>query len=95
MTHTTTTHCTTLQQARAAAQRGASWFLRLEFYGYNAENKSGHSEKFWQLEGNGGLVTRRWGRFGTKGQTKADNMYSGLEKAAEKLASGYRPVAGR
>jgi len=68
----------------------------LEFYGYNPENKSGHSEKFWQLEGEGdGTVTRRWGRFGSKGQTKADGLMSALAKAAEKMAAGYRPVAGR
>jgi len=92
---TATTHCTTLSQARAAARQGARWLLRLEFYGYNAENKSGHSEKFWQLEGNGTTVTRRWGRFGSKGQAKADNAYDALDKAAEKMAAGYRPVAGR
>jgi len=92
---TATTHCTTLSQARAAARQRGRWLLRLEFYGYNPENKSGHSEKFWQLEGNGMTVTRRWGRFGSKGQVKADNVYDALDKAAEKMASGYRPVAGR
>ena len=89
-----TTHCTTTAQARNAAREGRPWRLRLEFYGYNAENKSGHSEKFWQLEGNGATVTRRWGRFGTKGQTKADNLYDALNKAVKKMTKGYHPVAG-
>lgn len=92
---TDTTHCTTPAQARTAARAGRRWCLRLEFYGYNADNKSGHSEKFWQLEGVGGTVTRRWGRFGTKGQTKSDNLFDALEKAVAKMAKGYRPVAGR
>lgn len=92
---TDTAHCTTTAQARQAAREGRRWRLRLEYYGYNAENKSGHSEKFWQLEGVGRTVTRRWGRFGTKGQTKVDNLYDALDKAVEKMGKGYRPVAGR
>jgi predicted DNA-binding WGR domain protein len=93
MTHTT--HCTTTSEARQAAREGRRWRLRLEYFGYNPDNASGHSEKFWQLEGEGRAVTRRWGRFGSKGQTKADTLAEGLEKAAAKLAKGYRPVAGR
>lgn len=91
----TTTHCTTTTQARRAARAGRRWRLRLEFYGYNPDNKTGHSEKYWQLEGDGATVTRRWGRFGTRGQTKADTLHTALDKAAEKMAKGYRPVAGR
>lgn len=92
---TDTTYCTTLSQARAAAREGRRWCFRLEYFGYNGDNKSGHSEKFWQLEGVGRSVTRRWGRFGSKGQTKADTVYDALDKAMEKMAKGYRPVAGR
>lgn len=95
MTTQTTVHCTTTAQARTAAREGRRWRLRLEFYGYNPENKSGHSEKFWQLEGEGRTVTRRWGRFGTRGQTKVDSLAAALEKALAKMAKGYRPVAGR
>lgn len=95
MTTQTTIHCTTAAQAHAAAREGRCWRLRLEFYGYNPDNKSGHSEKFWQLEGEGGTVTRRWGRFGTKGQTKVDTLAGALAKAMAKVAKGYRPVAGR
>lgn len=90
-----TTHCTTSAQANAAAHEGRRWCLRLEFYGYNPDNQSGHSEKFWQLEGEGMTVTRRWGRFGTKGQTKVDTLGVALAKAAAKVAKGYQPVAGR
>jgi predicted DNA-binding WGR domain protein len=89
-----TQHCTTIHQARTAARQGHRWCLRLEFYGYNGDNKSGHSEKFWQLEGTGRRVTRRWGRFGSKGQTKVDDLHSALDKAAEKMDNGYHPVAG-
>ena len=88
-----TTHCTTTTQARTAAREGRRWRLRLEIYGYNGANKSGHSEKFWQLEGEGTAVTRRWGRFGSRGQTKVDTLTGALAKAEEKLAKGYRPVS--
>lgn len=91
----TTTHCTTFTAARTAAREGRRWCLRLEFYGYNPKNKSGHSEKFWQLEGEGMAVTRRWGRFGTKGQSMADSLCSALDKAVTKMAKGYRMVAPR
>lgn len=90
MPHTT---CTTVAQARAAAREGRRWRLRLEFYGYNGDNKSGHSEKFWELEGEGTTVTRRWGRFGSRGQRMADYLSRALEKAGEKMARGYRPVS--
>ena len=89
-----TTHCTTTAQARQAAREGRRWRLRLEFMGYNPDNKSGHSEKFWQLEGEGTTVTRRWGRFGSRGQTMADYLSRALEKAAVQMAKGYRPVSG-
>jgi len=94
MPHATqTTQCTTTAQARAAAREGRRWRLRLEFYGYNPENRSGHSEKFWELEGEGSQVTRRWGRFGSRGQTKIDTLRAALEKAVEKMSRGYRPVS--
>jgi len=93
MTHTNTTHCTTLAQARVAARQGRRWRLRLEFYGYNPENKSGHSEKYWQLDGEGATVTRRNGRFGARCKGTIVSLAKGLAKAAEKLGAGYRPVS--
>jgi predicted DNA-binding WGR domain protein len=55
---------------------------RLEWLGRNFENKSGKSDKFYEVtitvDADGGKYTetRRWGRFGTKGQTKRLTHYS-------------------
>jgi len=48
---------------------------RVEWLGRNYENKSSKSDKFYEItiESNGGRTyteTRRWGRWGTTGQTK-------------------------
>jgi predicted DNA-binding WGR domain protein len=46
----------------------------LEFVGANADNASGKSNKFWEIavikQGGKFTVVRRWGKYGTKGQTK-------------------------
>jgi predicted DNA-binding WGR domain protein len=60
------------------------------FVGYNPENESRHSDKFWQLEGSGGRVTRRFGKRGGKGRSMADTIREGLEKFYEKCGEGYR-----
>jgi predicted DNA-binding WGR domain protein len=60
------------------------------FVGYNPDNESRHSDKFWELSGEGGRVTRRWGRRGGRAQTKADTLYEGLEVYSKKLGKGYR-----
>ena len=73
-----TQNCTTTREAREAQNAGRPWRLRCVYVGYNAENESRHSSKFWQLEGNGtGSVARRWGRIG-------------LDKFQEKTGKGYR-----
>ena len=88
------TTCTTVRQAAICQREGRPWKLRLEFYGYNPENKSGHSEKYWQLTSDGTTVTRRNGRFGARCKGAIVTLAKGLAKAAEKLGAGYRPVAG-
>jgi predicted DNA-binding WGR domain protein len=66
----------------------------LEFYGFNPDNKSGHSEKYWELTSDGATVTRRNGRFGARCKGAVVSLAKGVSKAYEKLAKGYRPVAG-
>jgi len=85
-----TVHCTSTRQARAAHREGRRWRLRCVFVGYNPDNETRHSDKFWQLEGGGGRVVRRWGRRGASGQTRHDTLCEGLEKFSEKLGKGYR-----
>jgi len=88
-----TTTCTTPAQAQACQRAGRPWRLRLEFYGYNPENKSGHSEKYWELTSDGHTVTRRNGRFGARCRGSVVALANGLAKACEKMAKGYRPVS--
>jgi len=78
---------------------------RLEWLGANHANKSSKSDKYYEItiheEGNFYVETRRWGRFGAKGQTKVLTHYnkwsafwSANEQLAKKRAKGYtRPVA--
>jgi predicted DNA-binding WGR domain protein len=80
---------------------------RLEWLGANFENKSGKSDKFYEITvtTNGGRLfteTRRWGKYGTKGgKPKVIEHYSewsALDSAQTKLAKqrdkGYtKPVA--
>ena len=51
-----------------------------EFVGPNAANASGKSNKFWEiavLKLNGKYtVVRRWGKYGSKGQTKEESFGS-------------------
>ena len=84
-------NCTTPREAVEAATAGRPWRLRCVYVGFNAENESLHSSKFWQLEGDGdGNVARRWGRIGRKGQSKAIELYAGFDKFNEKTGKGYR-----
>lgn len=52
----------------------------LEYLGPNEENKSGHSDKFWEVaifrHDGRWKVIRRWGRYGKKGQIKAEIRHS-------------------
>jgi len=84
-------NCTTPREAREAANSGRPWRLRCVYVGYNADNESRHSEKFWQLEGSGnGSVARRWGRIGARGTAKPIGIYDGIDKFHEKTGKGYR-----
>jgi len=91
-TYRTPVHsCVSPNEAREASTAGRPWRLRCVYVGYNAENESRHSEKFWQLEGDGnGSVTRRWGRIGRNGTSKPIALYDGLDKFHEKRGKGYR-----
>jgi predicted DNA-binding WGR domain protein len=91
-THQTPVHsCVTTREAREASTAGRPWRLRCVYVGFNAENESLHSSKFWQLEGNGdGSVSRRWGKIGAKGSSGSISFYDGVDKLHEKTGKGYR-----
>jgi predicted DNA-binding WGR domain protein len=91
-TNTETKHCTNAREAREAHREGRRWRLRCVYVGLNHANESRHSDKFWELSGNGRRVTRRWGRRGTRGQSMSDTLNAGIEKFYEKLDKGYRPT---
>lgn len=85
-----TKYCKSISEARRAHRDGIRWVLRCVFVGFNPDNESCHSDKFWELSGNGRRVTRRWGRRGTPGRSMADTLSEGLEKFLQKLGKGYR-----
>jgi len=79
---------------------------RLEWLGPNSDNASRKSDKFYEITitTNGGrsfVETRRWGRYGAKGQTKVvqhSYEWSAINSAEQQLAKkrdkGYTaPVA--
>lgn len=58
--------------------------------------KDNKSHKFWEVEANGKVVTTRWGRFGTDGQTKSTTFSDAKaakaqaeKQAASKMKKGY------
>jgi len=63
----------------------------VEYVGDNAENESGKSDKFWEVcvfEGRHGrgVMVRRWGKFGTNGQTNEKSFpssYRARSKASD------------
>lgn len=82
-----------------ANSRGLPWECRLEYTGYNDGNLSGRSSKFWSIERIGAPPQNRecivrWGAIGSAGQVQRKPYQDCLNKLYEKLAKGYKPVAG-
>lgn len=72
-------------------------FVHLEYIGYNVNNKSKESDKFWQGWTEGNSFHFRYGARGTKGATKSksfDNEYTArgalADKVREKRRDGYK-----
>ncbi len=67
----------------------------LEYLGPNDKNASGQSNKYWECavfvdkstKDTSYLIVRRWGRYGSKGQTKVERDYS--NRYAVELCHGY------
>ena len=79
---------------RKIAAAGLQWTCRLEFRGYNSQNQSRHSEKFWECSAVGfGTVHLSWGRLTPQGdmtkgrRTKPYSYFS--DTVVKKLAKGY------
>jgi len=80
-------------EARSSQSAGRRFRLRFEYRGVNYDNDSGRSSKFWEIEGNGtSLVTVRWGKIGTAGQSQGKTFADAHAKAYEKEGKGYRLV---
>jgi predicted DNA-binding WGR domain protein len=83
--------CKTPSAVPDAAHAGAVWKAHLEFIGTNLDNKSGQSEKFWEIVGKGlGMVTVRWGKVGSKGTTQKVTYAVALERLYKKYNDGYQ-----
>ena len=87
--------------ARQLQREGRPWRIRLEYIGFNENNKSNRSAKFYEVESTGGYhVTVRYGAIGNRGCVKEYTFYKAMEKVAEKLNGGskgntpYRYIPG-
>ena len=83
--------------ARLMEREGRPWCVRVEFYGYNRENQSRHSDKRWEISGNGsGAVRCNFGATGSRGRSTPLTYMVGeaLEKLGEKRAKGYAYTHG-
>jgi predicted DNA-binding WGR domain protein len=72
-------------------------FVHLEYIGYNADNKSKESDKFWQGWTEDGTFMFRFGARGTKGTVKSKILFDYKaavrvlnEKVREKRRDGYK-----
>jgi len=70
--------------------------IRLELRGFNPNNKSGESKKYWEGWTHGSNFVAHWGRIGTDGQVRSWNCGSSFsaeskmrEKVASKQSKGY------
>lgn len=83
--------------ARRMEREGRPWTVRVEYSGYNRENQSRHSDKWWEISGNGsGAVRCNFGATGSRGRSTPLTYMMGeaLEKLGEKQAKGYRYAYG-
>lgn len=83
--------------ARLMEREGRPWCVRVEFYGYNRENQSRHSDKWWEIRGDGsGAVRCNYGATGSRGRSTPLTYMVGeaLEKLGEKRAKGYAYTHG-
>lgn len=70
-----------------------AWRIHLTFSGFNDKNKSGVSDKWWQLDHQPGMnfVELSFGATGRKGQTQVIAVWETAMKLGAKIKSGYRP----
>jgi predicted DNA-binding WGR domain protein len=89
-----------LRENHSYLQEGTAgpWLRRYEYKGSNYKNQSGHSSKFWEITweqvGHVGKIVTRWGKIGSKGQTKMQygSLYKAKDMASAKSVKGYSLV---
>lgn len=82
--------------ARRMERESRPWTVRVEYHGANY-NQSRHSDKWWEISGNGsGAVRCNFGATGSRGRSTPLTYMMGeaLEKLGEKQAKGYRYAYG-
>jgi len=81
-----------IRSIHEAIRAGIRWKVRLEYVGYNGENQSGRSAKFWELTCEGNSIRRNWGKIGSTGRSNppAIDVYEAVDKAYEKVNDGYK-----
>lgn len=83
--------------ARTMEREGRPWTVRVVYCGFNRENQSRHSDKWWEISGSGsGVVKCNYGASGSYGRAVPLTYMMGeaLEKLGEKRAKGYAYTLG-
>ncbi|MDB4278216.1 WGR domain-containing protein [Deltaproteobacteria bacterium] len=77
--------------ARQLQRARRPWKIRLEYVGYNENNVGGRSNKFYEVSSTGGYgVTVRYGKIGSRGQTREYTFVKAMDKVSEKRNGGSR-----
>ncbi len=91
-----TTTLYTYGAARQASRASRPWKVRLEYRGADYKNDSGRAAKFWEVSGSGGfgsLLTLRFGKLGSHGQTQTKSWDWFAKKIGDKLYHKRTPYS--
>jgi predicted DNA-binding WGR domain protein len=77
--------------ARQLQRAGKPWCIRLEYIGPNENNVGGRSSKYYEVRGDGNWTsTVRYGKIGSRGQTREWSFAKCMEKVHEKRMGGSK-----
>jgi len=77
-----------------ARNDGVTWEVYLEYVGYNGQNVSGRSSKFYEIGSNGQGYYTKYGKIGTGGKMTTMTYHDAVEKMEQKLSKGYDNTVG-
>jgi predicted DNA-binding WGR domain protein len=82
-----------LNDVSKAVRAGIAWKVRLEYVGYNADNLSGNSSKYWEMYSSDPIQDPRinHGKIGSRGLSnpKQKCVWDAIEVGRSKIKKGY------